>query len=117
VTEPSQRPQQATPLAVQPDRLPYELGLVAAGTIRRFSGDLEDARSYAEQGVELIRRGGVRWWEGEALRALGQFSLQQGRLDEGVVLAGAASRVREAVAFSGAPPADAAATEPGRRHL
>ncbi len=178
------------------------LGLVAAGTIRRFSGDLEGARSYAEQGVEFTRRGGVRWWEAEALRALGQISFQQGRLDEatehlqasiriahelghqtgvaidlawlgrvavaqgrpdeGVVLAGAASRVREgvggaftvqdysadvddpkhaardllstsdlevawargrrmtldeAVASSGAPPADAATTEPGRLHL
>ena len=178
------------------------LALVAAGTIRRFSGDLEGARTYAEQSVELTRRGGVRWWEGEALRALGQISFQQGRLDEaaehlrasiriahelghhtgvaidlawlgrvavaqgrpaeGVVLAGAASRVREAVggaftvqdysshvddpkhaarnllttsdvelawargrrmtleeaiAASGAPPADAATTEHDHLHL
>jgi tetratricopeptide (TPR) repeat protein len=58
------------------------LGIVSSGTLRRFSGDLEGARTLALEGVAMTRKAGNRWWEGEALRALGQISYEQGRHEE-----------------------------------
>lgn len=81
---------QALPLAERFHRLAAErqepeLRLAdnaVSAVIRLFSGDIDGARPMAEAGAATLRDLGLRWPEGEAVRAAGHMAHAQGRHDE-----------------------------------